>query len=355
MNDFILKELPPDQEVETKAVLKQAANAHRFLAELKGVSKTIPNQNILIHTLPLMEAKDSSAIENIITTHDDLYKEALFSDFISSPAAKEVQNYSLALRRGYEKTKKTRLLTNKLIIDVQAIIEKNRAGFRKLPGTELIKDATGEIVYTPPQSHDDILNLMSNLEKFINNDSFVEFDPLVKMAMIHYQFESIHPFYDGNGRTGRILNILYLVHQKLLDIPVLYLSRYIIQTKIDYYRLLQEVRDKKNWEEWIFYILKGIEVTACDTIERINQIRELMQDYKQRIRSTFKFYSQDLLNNLFCHPYTKIEFIERDLKVTRQTAAKYLDTLSEQGFLKKEKIGVHNFYINLPLFDIFVR
>lgn len=173
--------------------------------------------------------------------------------------------------------------------------------------------------------------------------------------MIHYQFESIHPFYDGNGRTGRILNILYLVHQKLLDIPVLYLSRYIIQTKIDYYRLLQEVRDKKNWEEWIFYILKGIEVTACDTIERINQIRELMQDYKQRIRSTFKFYSQDLLNNLFCHPYTKIEFIERDLKVTRQTAAKYLDTLSEQGFLKKEKIGVHNFYINLPLFDIFVR
>lgn len=355
MNDFILKELPPDQEVETKAVLKQAANAHRFLAELKGVSKTIPNQNILIHTLPLMEAKDSSAIENIITTHDDLYKEALFSDFISSPAAKEVQNYSLALRRGYEKTKKTRLLTNKLIIDVQAIIEKNRAGFRKLPGTELINDATGEIVYTPPQSHDDILNLMSNLEKFINNDSFVEFDPLVKMAMIHYQFESIHPFYDGNGRTGRILNILYLVHQKLLDIPVLYLSRYIIQTKIDYYRLLQEVRDKKNWEEWIFYILKGIEVTACDTIERINQIRELMQDYKQRIRSTFKFYSQDLLNNLFCHPYTKIEFIERDLKVTRQTAAKYLDTLSEQGFLKKEKIGVHNFYINLPLFDIFVR
>lgn len=355
MNDFILKELPPDQEVETKAVLKQAANAHRFLAELKGVSKTIPNQNILIYTLPLMEAKDSSAIENIITTHDDLYKEALFSDFISSPAAKEVQNYSLALRRGYEKTKKTRLLTNKLIIDVQAIIEKNRAGFRKLPGTELINDATGEIVYTPPQSHDDILNLMSNLEKFINNDSFVEFDPLVKMAMIHYQFESIHPFYDGNGRTGRILNILYLVHQKLLDIPVLYLSRYIIQTKIDYYRLLQEVRDKKNWEEWIFYILKGIEVTACDTIERINQIRELMQDYKQRIRSTFKFYSQDLLNNLFCHPYTKIEFIERDLKVTRQTAAKYLDTLSEQGFLKKEKIGVHNFYINLPLFDIFVR
>lgn len=355
MNDFILKELPPDQEVETKAVLKQAANAHRFLAELKGVSKTIPNQNILIYTLPLMEAKDSSAIENIITTHDDLYKEALFSDFISSPAAKEVQNYSLALRRGYEKTKKTRLLTNKLIIDVKAIIEKNRAGFRKLPGTELINDATGEIVYTPPQSHDDILNLMSNLEKFINNDSFVEFDPLVKMAMIHYQFESIHPFYDGNGRTGRILNILYLVHQKLLDIPVLYLSRYIIQTKIDYYRLLQEVRDKKNWEEWIFYILKGIEVTACDTIERINQIRELMQDYKQRIRSTFKFYSQDLLNNLFCHPYTKIEFIERDLKVTRQTAAKYLDTLSEQGFLKKEKIGVHNFYINLPLFDIFVR
>jgi Fic family protein len=336
-------------------VLKQAANAHRFLAELKGVSKTIPNQNILIYTLPLIEAKDSSAIENIITTHDDLYKENLFGDFIKSPSAKEVRDYASALLMGFTMIKKSGVLSNNVLLDVQAEIERNRAGFRKLPGTALKNQSTGETVYTPPQEYENIVNFMTNLEHFINDDSLDDYDPLVKMALIHFQFESVHPFYDGNGRTGRILNILYLVHKGLLDIPVLYLSRYIIQNKNEYYSRLQDVRDNDNWEDWILYLLKGIEVTSCDTIDRINEIGKLMMDYKQRIRKQFHFYSQDLLNNLFCHPYTKIEFLGKDLKVARQTAAKYLDTLSDEGFLKKEKIGVHNFYINVPLFNIFTR
>jgi len=221
VNNFVLSELPPNLELETKAVLKQTASAYRYLSELKGISKTIPNQGILINTLPLLEAKDSSAIENIITTHDELYKEGLFSDFYNNSAAKEVQNYSEALKTGFEKIKSFGLLTNNIIIEIQNIIEKNNAGFRKLPGTDLRNLHTGKLIYTPPQNNEDIVRLMSNLERFINNDQISDLDILVKMAVIHYQFESIHPFYDGNGRTGRIINILFLVLKGLLDIPVL--------------------------------------------------------------------------------------------------------------------------------------
>lgn len=355
MNDFVLQELPPPVEIETKAVLKQAAQAHRFLAELKGVSKTIPNQGILINTLPLLEAKDSSAIENIITTHDELYKETLFEDFIENAAAKEIQNYSRALRVGFETIVKTGLFTNNFILKIHEHIEKNRAGFRKLPGTELKNDRTGKTVYIPPQNPDDIVRLMTNLEKYINDDSFGPVDPLVRMAVIHFQFESIHPFYDGNGRTGRIINILYLVFIELLDIPVLYLSHYIIRNKPQYYNLLQAVRDNGSWEEWILFILKGIEITSKQTINLVNSIRELMHSYKAGIREKYHFYSQDLMNNLFFHPYTKIEFLEKDLNITRQTAAKYLDELAADGFLQKERFGKYNYYINEPLFDLFVK
>ncbi len=352
---FVLNELPPQKDVETKAVLRQAAKAHRYLAELKGVSKTIPNQAILINTLPVLEAKDSSAIENIITTHDELYKESLFGAYYSNASAKEVQNYSHALKTGYETIIKKGIFTNNQILDIQACIEQNRAGFRKLPGTELKNDRSGETVYTPPQNPMDIIRLMSNLEKYINDDSLSSVDLLIKMAIIHYQFESIHPFYDGNGRTGRIINILYLVYKGLLDIPVLYLSRFIIRNKSDYYRLLQKVRDTDCWEEWICFMLKGIEETAQETIRLIADIRALMIDYKTRIRAEFRFYSQDLLNNLFSHPYTKIEFIEKDLGIHRQTASKYLVELVNGGFLRLEKIGKHHFYINEPLFQIFSR
>jgi Fic family protein len=353
MKNYILPELPPQTDIETKAVLRQTANAHRYLAELKGISKTIPNQAILINTLPLLEAKDSSAIENIITTHDELYRESLFDDFISNPSAKEVQNYSQALRNGYEKIKATGIFTNNQILEIQANIENNNAGFRKLPGTNLKNDLTGETVYIPPQHHEDIVRLMNNLEQYINNDSTSLVDPLIKMAVIHYQFESIHPFYDGNGRTGRIINILYLVYKGLLDIPVLYLSKYIIRKKSDYYRLLQEVRDKDNWEEWILFMLQGIIETSSETVSLIQSIRILMQDYKIRIREKYKFYSQDLLNNLFFHPYTKIEFLERDLRIHRQTASKYLEELVEGGFLELEKRGKNHFYINRKLYELF--
>lgn len=349
--------LPPKNSkyLETTAILKKAASAHRYLAELKGVSNSIPNQGILINTLSLQEAKDSSAIESIITTHDELFKDELFPDFASSAAAKEVRNYVSALRAGFEQVTASSLLTSNHIIDIQSELEKNRAGFRRLPGTELKNEQSGETIYTPPQDYDTIVALMDNLERFINDDSMLDVDTLVKMAIIHYQFESIHPFYDGNGRTGRIINVLYLVQKGLLDIPVLYLSRYIIRTKSDYYRLLQKVRDAGAWEEWILYMLTGVEQTARQTINTVQEIKNAVMQYKHRIRDNYKFYSQDLINNLFFHPYTKIEFVERDLKVGRLTATKYLDTLAEAGFLKKEKIGRSNYYVNTALFGILTK
>jgi Fic family protein len=355
VNMFLLNKLHPTVDLETTKVLRKCSQANRYLAELKGVSGTIPNQNILINTLSIQEAKDSSEVENIITTHDELFKEELFADYLSNSSAKEVKYYTLALKRGFELVSKNKLLTNNMIVEIQSELERNKTGFRKMPGTEIKNDQTGKTIYVPPQNEEDIQCLMKNLERYINDDDLSNIDPLIKMAVIHYQFESIHPFYDGNGRTGRIINILYLVQKKLLDIPVLYLSRYIIERKSDYYRLLQGVRDHSNWEEWILYMLDGVEKASIETITIIQEIRQLMMNYKHRIRENYKFYSQDLLNNLFCHPYTKIEFIQRDLDVTRKTAAKYLDELVVGGFLQKEKIGVNHFFINKPLFDLFTR
>lgn len=346
--------LPPDVNLETNAILKQLVLSHRYLAELKGKAPTIPNENILISTLTLQEAKDSSAIENIITTHDELYKVQLFEKFITNASAKEVSRYADALRKSFYIIREEGLITTDTILSIQKILEGNDAGFRKLPGTKLVNETSGEVVYTPPQSHNEIINLMENFIAFLNDDKMSSADPLVKMALLHFQFETIHPFYDGNGRTGRILNILYLVLKDLLSLPILYLSRFIINNKNDYYRLLQGVRDNGNWEEWILYNLKGIEETAKDTILLIEEIRKLMQDYKHRIRKQFpKIYSQDLLNNLFKHPYTKIEFVTSDLNVSRITATRYLEILVKNGFLDKLKIKNSNFYINTPLFNLF--
>ena len=353
--NWILKELPLPIDVETKAVLKSLPSAHAALAELKGIASTIPNQIILINTLGLQEAKDSSAIENIITTHDDLYKSELNLDAFKSLQAKEVQNYISALKKGFELVKNKGFITNRIIIDIQKELEKNNAGFRKLPGTALKNATTGETIYTPPQDINDINRLMSNLEKFINDPTMSDYDPIVKMAIIHYQFESIHPFYDGNGRTGRIINILYLILEELQTLPILYLSNYIIKNKADYYRLLQQLRDNENWEEWLLFMIKGIEITSRETIALIAEIKDLMQEYKHKLRDNYKFYSQDLLNNLFKHPYTKIEFIVNDLKVSRITAANYLNKLAEDGLLKKDKIGTGNYYINEPLFKLLTK
>lgn len=347
--------LPLDLEIETIAIYKQLAKAHRALAELKGIAETIPNESILISTLSLQEAKDSSEIENIITTQDDLFRSDAASRAFVTIAAKEVHFYANALRCGFERVRKERLLRVAQILEVQAILEENDAGFRKLPGTALKNDATGEVVYTPPGTNE-IPGLMEDLERFINDDGICDWDPLTKMAVLHHQFESIHPFYDGNGRTGRILNILYLVQQDLLRIPVLYLSRYINQNKADYYRLLQKVRDEADWEEWILFVLAGVEETALKTIVLIEQIKNLMQTMKYEMRSQLSnIYSQDLLNNLFRHPYTKINFVMDELQVTRQTAAKYLDELVRVGMLEKHRISKENFYLNVRLYELLLN
>jgi len=346
---------PPSDAVETKAVLKKCASAARLLAELKGVSQSIPNQTILINTLSLQEAKDSSAIENIVTTHDDLFRGGLFPETVGNLAAKEVQRYIEALKTGFGAVKDSGLITLRTIQMIQEELEHNRAGFRKLPGTELRNDATGEIVYTPPQHPEVVQSLMSRLELFINGSEFDGFDPLVRMALLHHQFESIHPFYDGNGRTGRILNVLFLVKSGLLDIPVLYLSRYFIRDKVRYYRELQNVRTEGDWDSWVLYMLEAVEATARLTLRQVDSIKTSLDDYKQRIKKDFpKLYSQDLINNLFNHPYTKIEFIERDLGVSRLTATKYLDTLSET-FLTKQKVGRNNYYVNRALLSILIN
>lgn len=342
------------QRFDTPAILKKLAAASRQLAELKGVAASIPNQAILINTLGLQEAKDSSAIENIVTTHDDLFKDDVLPEAFVNPAAKEVLRYRQALRVGFEQVRQSGLITVNHIIQIQAELEQNHAGLRKLPGTAL-KDGAGQTVYTPPQDPAVIAELMRDLERFINDGELFAADPLIKMALMHHQFESIHPFYDGNGRTGRILNVLYLVKERLLDIPVLYLSSHIVRTKADYYRLLQTVREEDVWEDWVLYMLGAVEQTAGQTIATIHAIKAALFDYKHRIRAAHKFYSQDLINNLFSHPYTKIDFIERDLNVSRLTATKYLDALVADGLLQKQKVGRSNYYINLALHQVLMR
>lgn len=348
--------LPLKQEIETKTVLKQLVASRTCLAELKGAVKSMPNESILINTLSLQEAKDSSAVESIITTHDELYKAELFASQYATPASKEVKSYADALRTGFSLVKDNNLLTNNIIIEIYRIIKQNTGGFRTTPGTTLKNEATQQIVYTPPQTHDEIVKYMSNLEQYINDASLSDVDPLVKMAIIHHQFESIHPFSDGNGRTGRIVNILYLVLNGLLDLPVLYLSRYIIKNKGEYYRLLQKVRDDGDWESWILFLLKGIEETSQETIVLIQGIKALMAEYKKGIRSDLKkIYTQDLLNNLFRHPYTKIDFVCEELQVSRPTATAYLTKLVKAGYVKKMKLGRENFYLNVPLFDLLIN
>ena len=347
--------LPPKFDFETKDVLKKLSDTRAALAELKGYVHVIPNQTILISTLTLQEAKDSSAVENIITTHDELFKAELEKGLIQNIATKEVQNYNQALHQGARMVSTHNgLILNECIVKIQALLEGNKAGYRVLKGTVLKNEKTGEIVYEPPQDNKDILDLMSDLLEYINIDILHDVDPLIKMAIVHHQFESIHPFYDGNGRTGRILIILYLMSKGYLNIPVLYLSRFINQNKDEYYRNLQDVRDNGDWEKWILYMLEGVRLTALDTIDVISTIKNLMAEYKTFLRK-YPFYSQDLLNNLFKHPYTKIDFVKDDLGITRQTASKYLKELSEHpdGLIKHVQIGKFSYYMNVKLFALF--
>ena len=335
--------------LEKREIWAALLEAHRHLAELKGLCESLPNQGILLDTLGIQEAKDSSEIENIITTHDELY--ASQGDAASSPAAKEVQHYVSALRVGSEAVRASGLIRLETVLAVQAELEQNRAGLRKLPGTVLKNEATGRVIYEPPQDAVVVKSLMGNLIEFIHAEDGL--DPLLRMAVAHHQFESIHPFYDGNGRTGRILNLLLLQREGLLDLPVLYLSRYITTTKPEYYRLLQSVREEDRWAEWCRYLLRGVAVTARSAIALVKAFRDLMLRTKHDLREKVpKLYSQDLLNNLFRYPYTKIEFVERELGVSRPTAGKYLEQLAAAGFVRKQRMGKTNFYINEPLFAL---
>ncbi|ARQ97541.1 Fic domain protein [Campylobacter lanienae NCTC 13004] len=356
---YTIPKLPLGIDLETKEILKQVNLANKALAELKGVAHTIPNEGVLINSLVIQEAKESSEVENIVTTHDEIFQADLsVSNYAVSSAAKEVMNYREAMLEGFSRVKENMLLTNNIIKNIQEKLEKNKAGFRTSAVT--LQNSKQEIVYAPPKTGDEVEHYMSNLEHFINNSELSDLDPLIKLAIIHHQFESIHPFYDGNGRTGRIISVLYLVQNRLLDLPILYLSRYITRNKADYYKLIQAVRDNdgniKDWQNWVMFILKGIEVTSKETIILINGIAQLMAQYKAILKPVFgKTYKHELLNNLFFHPYTKIEFIERDMNVQRKTAAKYLDMIVDLKLLTKMKKGSSNYYINNALFELFLN
>jgi Fic family protein len=349
----MLSILPPLINLETTTVLKKLVEARSNLAELKGLSQTIPNQQVLINTLSLQEAKDSSEIENIIATNDEVFSAATnISDYGKPAAAKEVIRYSQALQAGFLGLKERGSISRSIVLEIQEIIEQNQAGFRKLPGTSLVNNSTGVVVYIPPEPQY-IDDLMDNLLKIINDPIAWKVDPLIKMSVLHYQFESIHPFYEGNGRTGRILNILYLINEGLLDMPVLYLSRFINKNKDRYYALLQGIREQNAWEQWVLYILEGVTETAKITCHMVTAIRDAMQKYKYIIRKNHpKVYSQDLINNLFYFPYTKIEFLQKDLKVSYLTARKYLEMLDDDGLLKKTTIKRTSFYVNKALMEI---
>jgi Fic family protein len=345
--------LPPKPKtIETMPVLKQVSKSAVALAELKGLAKTLPNPAILINAVVLREAQASSEIENVVTTQDKLYQ-ALFAKSVKpDDATKEVLRYREALLMGTELIKKRGFLNTNGIIAIQKELEENNAGIRKLPGTALVNPATREVIYTPPDDFEIIGRLMGNLEEYLNGD-LDDISPLIKLAVQHYQFESIHPFYDGNGRTGRIINVLYLILKDLLDEPILYLSSFIIKNKRDYYRLLQEVRTKNNWEDWILYMLKGIEETALETIQQINQINTLFSQTQKIVQQKLpRIYSKDLIEQLFVHPYCKNEFLVNNLNLNRKTASSYLKNLENLDILYSEEKGKELIYVNIKLYKL---
>jgi len=348
----MIKKLPLNYNFFTKKIIQKLISANKFLAELNGLSSKIPNQMILINSLSLRESKSSSEIENIVTTYDELYKSKVCNLKISKET-KEVENYNKALLYWFSKVKNNWIISNREILEIQSILEWNNAWFRTQSWTSLKNEKTWEIIYTPPQNIDEINILMKNLEEYLNIKDIDDLDPLIKMAIIHHQFESIHPFYDWNWRTWRIINILYLISQDLLNMPILYLSWYIINNKKDYYKFLQSVRDQWNWDDWILYILDAIEQTSKDTIKNINWISDLILEMKLKIRKDFpKFYSKDLLDILFSNPYVKIDFLVKWLWFSRQKASRVLSILSENWYLDIVCVWKNKYFINNKLFNI---
>lgn len=350
---FKLEELPPLRErVENIKILRQTNKSSAALAELKGIAKTIPNQAMLINAIVLQESKDSSEIENIITTQDELYKALTVNKSKITPETKEVVDYRKAIFYGFDLAKDQGFLKVNDIVNIQQELVNNNAGIRSTPGTVLKNDKTGEVVYTPPQDKAEILELLTN---FINhfNQNEDELSPLINLAILHYQFESIHPFYDGNGRTGRILNILYLILNNLINVPILYLSSYIIENKPEYYRLLNRTNRKGKWEEWIMFMLRAIESTSKDTITKITNIKNQLDKTLIKVqKDSPKIYRKELVELLFEQPYSKIEFVVDKLNVERKAASRYLRELESIGILESQKVGRETLFINRELIEI---
>lgn len=345
-----LPSLPPKSDLETKAILLKTITASRALAQLNGAIRNLPNPTLFLDTIHLQEAKASSAIENIITTNDDLYQALIADKKFDRPETKEVLRYKEALWLGLEQLKKRPFITTNLCIELVQTIKGNTAGIRNNPGTTL-SNTKGEVIYTPPSGRDTIMGKLAEWEKFVNEDE--SFDLLIKMALLHYQFEAIHPFADGNGRTGRILLLLYLKQTGLLDIPAIYLSEYIIQHKYEYYRYLREVTENQDWEGFILYILEMVEKTANHGLSRLENVSQLMESTADSIRNKLpKVYSKDLLEILFRLPYTKRQSLIDAGLGSPKTVGNYLSELEDNGFLTSKRVGKEKLYLNMPLMRI---
>ncbi len=341
-----LPELPPSAEIETRDVLRRCIAARAALAKLQGSGKLIPNQAILINSIPLLEAQASSEIENIVTTTDRLFRHAGDAAGRADPATREALRYRTALHRGFEMLRR-RPISTAMAVAVCRIIKGVDLDIRKTPGTALVNDATGEIVYTPPEGEAVLRSKLANWERYMHEAE--EIDPLIRLAVMHYQFEAIHPFIDGNGRTGRVLNLLYLVDKGLLDLPVLYLSGYIIQHKSLYYQKLLEVTTRQAWEPWILFMLDAVRTTAAWTTARIEAIRDLLDETTTRVRHKHPKVSRELVELAFVYPYCRIRDVVHAGIVKRQTASLQLRTLVASGFLAEIKAGRENLYLNPPL------
>jgi Fic family protein len=332
-------------------ILKELNTANYNIGELKGLLRILPNPRIVLSLINLSESKDSSAIENIITTYDEIFK-GIVSKTPIAGKAKEVINYKYAIGHGLSVIREKGFISTNMLVEIQNVIEPNKGGIRKLPGPVIINDKTNEVVHMPPQNETEILELMHNLELFINQNN--DYDPLIQMALIHFQFESIHPFYDGNGRTGRILNILYLVLKEKLSEPILYLSKYIMENKTEYYDLLKKCNeDIDNIRDFVLYILKGISETSLYTVNlilRINQSIDLTKEMmKKRLPDIYRY---EIVDHLFSNMYTKNEFFRENLDVSRATATKYLKLLEKEGFIVSEQLGKEVIYKNVQLLNL---
>lgn len=346
-----MNKLPFGINLNKVEILKQLNDANNHIGELKGILKLLPNRNVVLSLINLSESKDSSAIENIITTYDEIFKEIVSNKPLGGKP-KEVMNYKRAIEYGLDLIKQKGFISTNILVEIQNIIEPNKGGIRKLPGTVIINDKNNEIVHKPPQDETEIRDLMLNLEIFINDNE--DYDPLIQLALIHFQLESIHPFYDGNGRTGRILNILYLVLKEKIQQPILYLSKYFIEHKDKYYELLRKCNENLNYiEEFVMYILKGISETSQHTVNlilRINQSIELTkEEMKKRLPDIYRY---EIVEHLFSHMYTKNEFFRDDIGISRATATKYLKLLEKEGFITSEQVGKEVIYKNVQLFNL---